>query len=281
MGTLQRLGIIIGYEWRRALAKKKILALILLAVAVQVLPFVLFTRIFPDLTEEARATMWVFGALGGQNLFIQLMAIIIAGGSLAEEYEQGTVDILLSKPVTRLEYLSGKLLGGFSLLVAVEALMVVVGVFLGFSFFGGQRQLEFAPLILGAIAYSSLLFFSLTFMFSELIRNSTLSMLAAIGVFIASQVLYGVLLMLYQFSIAGGQPNELYLEVGKWLPTWSASNLPIFIASELMPMLDNPLISLVTGELGLAALAIALYTSISVLIAGVRLVKSDVTKKTG
>ena len=281
MNALQRVAVIIGYEWRRALAKKKVLALIILAIAIQALPFLVFTQISLDLTQEAKATMWVFGALGGQGLFIQLVAIIIAGGSMAEEYEQGTADILLSKPIRKLEYMSGKFVGGFSLLVVIEALMVAIGVLLGFAFFGSQSHLQFAPLILGAITYSSLLFFSLTFMFSEVIRKGTLAMLAAVGVFIASQLLYGVLLVLYGFSTVGGEPNEFYLDAGKLLPTWSAGNLPTFIASRLMPMLNNPLITLVTGDIALSASIVAVYIVASILIASIRLVKSEVTKKAG
>ena len=279
MNALQRVATIIGYEWRRALAKKKILALMILAVAIQALPLIVFTQIRLDLTEAAKATMWVFGVLGGQNLFVQLVAVIIAGGSMAEEYERGTADILLSKPIRKLEYMSGKFVGGFSLLVFVEALMVAIGVFLGFAFFGPQKNLEFVPVILGAIAYSSLLFFSLTFMFSEVIRKGTLAMLATIGVFIASQILYGVLLVLYAFSGVNGEGNQFYLDVSKLLPTWSATNLPTFIASELMPMLNNPLIGLMTGDIALSALVIVAYTIVSLLIAIVRLVKSDVTKR--
>ena len=271
--------MIIGYEWRRALAKKKVLALIILAIAIQALPLIIFTQISLDLTEEAKATMWVFGALGGQSLFIQLVAIIIAGGSMAEEYEHGTVDILLSKPIRKLEYMSGKFAGGFSLLVFIETLMVAIGVFLGFAFFGAQSNLQFAPLILGAIVYSSLLFFSLTFMFSEVIRKGTLAMLTTIGIFIASQILYGVLLALYGFSVGGGEPNKFYLDVSKFLPTWSAANLPTFIASELMPMLNNPLITVATGDIALSASIIAVYAIASILVTTIRLAKSDVTKK--
>jgi ABC-2 type transport system permease protein len=281
MGALRRVAVIIEYEWRRALAKKKILALIILAVVVQTLPFIIFTQITLDLTAEARATMWVVGALGGQNLFLQLVAIIVAGGSMSEEYEHGTADILLSKPIKRLEYMTGKFLGGFSLLITIEAVMVAIGVFLGLAFFGPQTYLEFAVAILGSIIYSSLLFFSLTFMFSELMRKNTLAILTGIGVFIVSQVLYSAFLALYMFSTVGGAPNEFYLTVSKVLPTWSASNLPTFIASEVMPMLSNPFISLATGDVGLAAVIVAVYTIVSISIASVRLVKSDVTKKSG
>jgi ABC-2 type transport system permease protein len=272
--------VIISYEWKRAFAKKKILALVVLAIVIQVLPFVIFTQLSPGfLTEETKATMWIFGALGGQSLFIQLAAIIIAGGSLSEEYEHGTADMLLSKPIKRLEYLAGKFLGGFLLLISIEALMVLIGVLMGFGFFGPQNNLQYAPAIFAAIAYSSLLFFSLTFMFSEVIRRSTLAMLAAIGVFIASQVIYGVLLVLYSISQATGQPVQFYLDVSKVLPTWSSGNLVTFIASELMPMLRNPLVTLITGDIALSMGIIASYAVVSIAIAVTRLLRSDITKK--
>jgi ABC-2 type transport system permease protein len=280
LNTFQRIMVMANYEWKRALAKKKILALVIFAIVIQVLPFVIFTRVSPGfLTEEAKATMWVFGALGGQSLFIQLVAIIIAGGAMAEEYEHGTSDILLSKPIKRLEYLCGKFLGGFLLLIAVEAIMVGTGIVMGFALFGPQTNLQFAPLIFAAIAYSSLLLFSLTFMFSEVIRRGTLAILASIGVFITSQVVYSILLVLYALSQAAGQPVQLYLDVSKILPTWSSGNLPTFIASELMPLLRNPLISLVTGDISLSVVVIAAYMIVSIALAVTRLLKSDITKK--
>jgi ABC-2 type transport system permease protein len=281
MNTLQRIFVILAYEWNRALAKKKVLALVILGIVIQVLPFVAFTQVAPGfLTDEAKATMWIFGALGGQSLFIQLVAIIVAGGSMSEEYEHGTADLLLSKPIRRVEYLTGKFLGGFSLLVAVEALMVTTGVLMGYAFFGPQNDLQYAPLIFAAIAYSSLLFFSLTFMFGEVLRKGTLAMLTAIGVFIASQILYGVLLVLHAVSVDAGEPNQFYIDVSKLLPTWSAGNLPTFIASELMPVLRNPLITLTTGEIALPAVIIAVYFVVSVAVTVIRLLKSDVAKKT-
>jgi ABC-2 type transport system permease protein len=272
--------VIVNYEWKRALAKKKILALVIFAIVIQVLPFVIFTQLSVGfLTAEAKATMWVFGSLGGQSLFIQLVAIIIAGGAMAEEYEHGTADILLSKPILRLEYLFGKFLGGFLLLIAVEAIMVATGIVMALAIFGPQTNLQFAPVIFAAIAYSSLLLFSLTFMFSEVTRRDTLAILASIGVFITSQVVYTVLLLLYAFSQTSGQPVQLYLDIGKILPTWSSGSLPTFIASQLMPLLRNPLVALATGDIALAVGVIAAYMIVSIVIAATRLLKSDITKK--
>src|SRR5208337_2555285 len=121
MSVLERVGVIAEYEWRRAIAKKSVFALVILAAAIQTLVIVSnyeFNRssgIGP--LGINNSFMWIMSVLGGgsQALFIPLIAIIIAGGSMSEEYEHGTADILLSKPISRIEYLFGKLLGGFSL----------------------------------------------------------------------------------------------------------------------------------------------------------------------
>ena len=277
MDALRRVGTIIGYEWRRALAKKKILALIILAIAFQTLIMVVFSQFVGTmfLTNEAMSFMWIFGVLQGQGLFVQLIAIITAGGSMSEEYEHGTADILLSKPVTRVEYMSGKFLGGFSLLAMVEALITFVDVVLSLWFFGAQSGLQFAPLMFLAIVYSSLIFFCLSFMFSEVFRGSTLAMLAAFGVLIASNVISPFLAMLYSTT---GQQSYIYLIKG--IPTWAATNFPSLLMSELITTPSTVLSAGDIEALYQAALIIAVYAIIFIAIAAYRLLKSDVTKKT-
>ena len=277
MVALKRISTIIGYEWRRALAKKKILALIILAIAFQTLIMVVFSQFVGTmfLTNEAMSFMWIFGVLQGQGLFVQLIAIITAGGSMSEEYEHGTADILLSKPITRGEYMSGKFLGGFSLLAMVEALTTFVGVVLSLWFFGAQSGLQFAPLMFLAIVYSSLIFFCLSFMFSEVFRGSTLAMLIAFGILIASSVISPILAMLYSMT---GEHSYIYLSKG--IPTWAATNFPSLLMSELI---TTPSTVLSAGDLEAlyqAAMIIAVYAIIFIVIAAYRLLKSDVTKKT-
>jgi ABC-2 type transport system permease protein len=279
MRGLTRLGTIIGYEWRRAVAKKIILALVVLAVVFQTLTMFLFTRLigtsqlFPN---EARPFMWILGVLEGQSLFVPLIAIVTAGGSMSEEYEHGTADILLSKPITRVEYMFGKFLGGFSLLAMVEALTTFVGLVLSLGFFGAQTSLQLAPLMFLAIVYSSLVFFCLSFMLSEALRRSTLAMLLAFGILIASSVIGEVLADLYRVT---GQQSYDYLIRG--IPTWAAGNFPSFLMSEFImaPSIVLPASDL--GALYQAAIIVAVYAIIFILTATYRLVKSDVAKKTG
>ena len=274
MNALQRSAIIVGYELRRAIAKKWVLALIILALAIQILPFVVLSRLAElDIINE---TMWVFGVLSGQSLFVHLIAILVAGGSMSEEYEHGTADILLSKPITRVEYMTGKFFGGFLLVSFVEVITTVMGVILAFAFFGPQRDLHFVPLMFVAIVYSTLLFFSITFMFSEVLRRSTLAILMGFGIFIVSSIVGGVLSSLYSFT-----EEQVYMDVNKLLPTWSATTLPSSLAANLkiMPLLGNGMIELPSGDVHLATIIVAIYAVIFVLLAYFRLVRSDVTKR--
>jgi len=289
MNALRRVAVIIGYEWRRALAKKWFFALVILAFAIQVLVFVVFNFLFtnppPNLPhglqanlEQIKPFMWTFEVLIPQVfLMMPLIVIMIAGGSMSEEYEQGTSDILLSKPITKLEYMTGKYLGGLSLLSFVAALTTVLGAILAIAFFSPQESLQFIPHIYLAIVYSNLVFLSLAFMFSEVLRRTTLSYFSAIGVFIASMVTSGVLSTVHGFT-----GEQLYLDVSKWLPDWGASNFPSFVMEKLANVPSNPFISPTQGEsdLLLAGAFIAVYTAIFIIMATIRIVRSDVTKKT-
>ncbi len=296
MDALRRVAVIIGYEWRRALAKKKILALIILAIAFQALIMVVFAQFTAgviSLTDEVKSFMWILGVLQGQGTFVQLIAIITAGGSMSEEYEHGTADILLSKPITRVEYMTGKFLGGFSLLAMVETLTTLVGVVLGAWFFGPQNGLQYAPLMLLAIVYSSLIFFSVSFMFSEVFRRSTLAMLIAFAILFTSSIISQLLVWLYMST--GGY---VYFYLSRGIPTWGASYFPSLLMLELITMpgtsffVSEPLISFEADKTGVseavlvgealqqAAIIIAVYAVIFIVIAAYRLLKSDVAKKT-
>jgi ABC-2 type transport system permease protein len=284
MGFLQRSVNLVTYEWRRALAKKKFYVVVILALALQIGVFALFHYFFTNLPpgfdimepflEEIKASMWLVGVLGSQGLFMPFIAIIIAGGSMSEEYEHGTADILLSKPITKIEYMTGKFLGGLSLLGFVIVLATTVGATLAHGLFGPQESIQFVPVIYLVLLYANLLFFSMAFMFSEVLRRTTLSMLAVIGILVASLFIGSILSTMH--LITG---EQLYLEISKWLPNWSVSNLPNFVASELITAPESPFVSLTGGNIQLAAAIIAVYTVASILIATLRLIRSDVTKK--
>ena len=167
-------------------------------------------------------------------------------------------------------------MGGLSLLGFVIALTTTLGATLAYGLFGPQQSIQVVPVIFLAILYANMLFFSLSFMFSEVLRRTTLSILAVIGILVASSIIGGILSTMYILS--GNE--QLYLESGKWLPNGSVSNLPSFVASKLITAPENPFLSVLGGDIPLAAAIIAVYTIAFILIAGLKLVRSDVTKRT-
>jgi len=276
MSVIQKIAVIIGYEWRRALAKKVLLALIVLALAFQILTFVALSSIPRTfITEDIKKTMWIIGVLSGQSLLVHLIAIQVAGSSMSEEYEQGTADVLLSKPITKAEYLIGKFLGGFLLLSFVELITTITGVVLAYGLFGIQRDIQFVPLIFLAIVYSMLLFYSMTFMFSEVLRRSNLAMMVSFGIFAVSSIVGTYLLY---------NPEQLYRDISQLLPTWSATALSSSLAVDLMLLPKGwftigGLTSTSIGDTKLAAIIIAVYTVIFVVLTYLKFVRSDITKK--
>lgn len=296
MNALRRIGVMAAYEWKRALAKKKVLALVILALAIESLTLIVFQQLISSagqLFGGITSFMWIIGALQGQGLFVQLVAIVIAGGSMSEEYEHGTADILLSKPVKRTEYLAGKFLGGFSLLALIEGLTTILGVILSLWFFGSQDGLQFAPLMLLAIVYSSLIFFGLSFMLSEVLRRTTLAMLLSLAVLITSSVLSTFLAFLYALT-----QSTTYLYATRGIPTWGATSIPSLLMGSILDLPQNVLLmpdpsvatearvrgvafSVVAEEALAQGIAIvAIYAVALILIAIYRLRNSDVTKKT-
>ncbi|MEM2975900.1 MAG: hypothetical protein QW821_05740, partial [Candidatus Bathyarchaeia archaeon] len=75
--------------------------------------------------------------------------------------------------------------------------------------------------------------------------------------------------------------EKIYLDVSKILPTWSATNFPSFVTAELITSASTPLQPILAGDVQLATAIIAIYSIASIVIAYVKFLKSDVTKRTG
>src|SRR2546430_9559436 len=121
----------------------------------------------------ARPFLCVVGVFLPQAFFLQFIALFISAGSMSEEYEQGTAEILLSKPVSRDEYFWGKFSGGLSLLALVVVLNAVLSVASSTFTFGPQLSLEILPSVVISQVFSALVFFSAAFMIGELVRRSS------------------------------------------------------------------------------------------------------------
>ncbi len=269
-----------GYEVRRAVARKKVIALVALTILLDTAPYYALaatrTSIVPP---PLHPYLWIVGVFVPQALFLQFIALLIAAGSMSEEYEQGTAEVLLSKPVSREEYFFGKFLGGYALLVAIVVLNAVLSVASATFVFGPQVQLDVLPLTLLAQAFSALVFFSFAFMVGELIRRSSLSYILSSAVFFTSQIL-GVYLNLI-YGLTGG---EIYRVADLYLPTSPVDSLPLLLSEPSFPSTVLTLFRFgganpVETSIPLSAALIAVYAVSAVLAALLYFSRMDVSKR--
>ena len=262
------------YELRRTVARKKVLALVILTILLDTLPYIFLSNAGPSIVPlDARPYLWVAGVFLPQALFLQFIALLISAGSMSEEYEQGTAELLLSKPVSRDEYFLGKFSGGLLLLALVVALNAILSVASSTFTFGPQLSLEVLP----SVVLSQV--FSAAFMIGELVRRSSLAYIIASAVFFTSQIA-GVYLGLI-FRLTG---NEFYHLLDLYLPTSPVNSLPLLVARPSLPSGATSILQLV----GINAIEssvlfsiglIAVYALASLVITRVYFGWADVAKR--
>ena len=171
-----------------------------------------------------RMSMGLFGASGeifSTPLSIMLIANFtfftilgaILGASLGadavnKEIESGTIKVLLSHPVYRDEVINGKFLG--------NALVLIITILTGYVFTIAFLLINGTPLdgdsiLRGLVAFIltilySLIFLSVSLLFSTLFKKPETSMLVSIGLAIFLTMVYGVVVSLIARHLAGEMP---------------------------------------------------------------------------
>jgi ABC-type transport system involved in multi-copper enzyme maturation, permease component len=276
-----RIGVFLAYEYRRAIARRKVVALVVFTVLLDTVPYYALVTNAPNLIPpQYHPYVWVIGVYAPLSIFLQFIAILIAAGAMSEEYEQGTAELLLSKPVSKAEYFVGKYLGGYTLLLTLILLNSTLTVLSAYTSFGVQLGLGALPYVLLGECVSSSVFFSLAFMVGELVRRSSLSYIISSAIFFTSEIL-GVYFGLIS-SITG---SKLYLHLERVLPTSPVDSLPIQLGVPRLPAGVGTLLTIVgpsqsveTSILASVGL-IAAYVFSGVFIAYAYFSYMDVSKK--
>lgn len=217
------LWILGAYEMRRALARKKVLTGVLLVLGSQLLLLYLFSRLLATGGGQAQADpslSWIF-VFASPSLLMPGLAVLVAAGSFSEEYERGSFEILLSRPLTRLEIFLGKILGGLVLQAILTALAEALALGLSYTLFGPQTELWLAPVLLLATIYSCLPFFSLAAMLSAVTRNTLVSTVVPLTLLLVLPAVESFLAVLQL------RTGEDYSRIAKLFPTW-ASRVQIY-----------------------------------------------------
>lgn len=232
------------YEIKRSIARRKIIALGFFTLLIGTAPYFLLSYlggghgVLITILRPYFGYLWVVGVFLPQTFFIPFTAILISGGAMSEEYEAGTAELLLSKPVTKADYFAGKFLGGYALIVFIIGLNMVLSVISATLTFGPQLQLDTVPLVFVAESFGVLLFFGVGFMFGELVRRSSLAYIISSALFFTSEIFGIALTLIYTLTSIG-----FYRQVQLFLPTIPMSSLAVLVESPYLPPRVNELLS--------------------------------------
>jgi len=269
-----------SYEIKRAIARKKVLALIIFTILLNVLPYYALSAAGTTLIPTSvYPYIWVVGIFAVGPLFLNFTAILIAAGAMSEEYEQGTAELLLSKPVRRSDYFTGKFLGGYILFLSILALTLFLSFASAFTFFGTQNSLYIIPGLFLAQAFSSLAFYSLAFMLGELIRRSSLAYIFSSAAFFSSYIISAFLGIVYEIT-----GKEIYKTVEIYLPTSPASSLPIQYAFPKLPSRLSTVLRFINTSTAVPTINLSIeillvYTIITGAIAIAYFLYADISRK--
>jgi ABC-type Na+ efflux pump permease subunit len=193
-------------------------------------------------------------ALGAMSLFTSLLAIIGTARLLPQEIEERTAYTVLAKPVSRFEYLAGKLLGVLLLLalslVAMSALFFLVLIFREQSVLNETaRQMSNAPpdqsaealRLVRSSAFNVNLFAGIAVIYAKG------CLLAALTLFVstfATSTIFTTIVMAFVYFIGHLQPiaREYWLQtnsVGWFTKSFLATVALIFPDLQLFNLIDD------------------------------------------
>jgi ABC-type Na+ efflux pump permease subunit len=222
--------------------------------------------------------------LGAMSLFTSLLAIIATARLLPQEIEDRTVYTVLAKPVSRFEYLAGKLLGVLLLLalslIAMSALFFVVLALREQSVLSETaRQMSIAPSeqsaealrLVRASAFNPSVFSGIAVIYAKG------CLLAALTLFVstfATSTIFTAIVMAFVYFIGHLQPiaREYWLQSNSagWLPkTFLAVVALIFPDLQLFNLTDDVVagnavpLALLLKTLALGVFYVGVYLSLA------------------
>jgi ABC-2 type transport system permease protein len=193
--------IITLYTLREALARKVFLFFIGLSVLVILLSAIIVNIIGDaaimsgiDAAEEAVIIKEISTSI--QLMIITpltslciLLAIFSSASFVPVMLEKGNIDLLLSKPVSRMQLLTGKYLGGL-LVVFLNVAFLIIGIWFVISLRFSYFDFSFLSIIL-SITFTFAVLYSLIVLFGVIMQSSVFGMMTAYFIFlILSPVLF-------------------------------------------------------------------------------------------
>lgn len=128
--------------------------------------------------------------LGGISIFAVLVVLFVGSGLVHKELDKRTIMTLLSKPVSRMEYLLGKYLG---LLFTIVCMMAMMTVLFGIALLVTGTAFEWAYLVSIGMTFCEMLLVTAIVIFFSSFTGPLLTGLFTMGIFISGRTLSNVL----------------------------------------------------------------------------------------
>ncbi|MCS7146072.1 MAG: ABC transporter permease [Nitrososphaerota archaeon] len=278
MSNPKAMAILTIYELRKAMARKRIILLIALIFLTEAALYLILALLPPQFVQPFKSYAWIVGIIVPSTVLIHILALTIGAAAFSEEYEMGTADFWLTRPITRAEYFAGKVFGSLVFTAAIVSTYSILSLILSWWIFGPQSRLELFVSGAAASIFSSLTFLSVGLVVGELLRRSMLAtILAATGFFTS------FIIETYLGLVSALTGDQSLAEYATYLPSWAASRLTATIISNGLGVGAIPLPFFASGttqaEILTAALNITAYSTALLMVTLIRLTTTDITRR--
>lgn len=202
---LEQLVAIIRYELLWNIRKKKVVAMFLVVLGVASLA--LFLPMIMGNSAD-NPNYFINNLLNAPNLVIVILAIAVSMNSISGEFENGTIEPLASKPISRARIYLGKVFAMLILLFGIYSVLELYGLGGCYLLYGSQNGLNLSLLVAPILlTVSTLVWVSVSLVFGSVTKSSVAAAIGTIGIFFA--ILFGGGIITTVAPESGGTLNYL------------------------------------------------------------------------
>jgi ABC-type transport system involved in multi-copper enzyme maturation permease subunit len=215
---------VVRYEMIWNIRKKKFVGIVIIAFLISTLGLVLPLLFSSEIPQDSAFAITY--SAGSFSFF--LFALATAMNSISSEFESGTIVPLFTKPVSRTTVFLGKLSAAFIIILASFTIIFTYTTVGSIFVFGPQNDLGLVPLVMIGDLVSTFIWVSILLAMGALTKNTILTVIIALGLFISLSIAVPMVSVL-----AGPSPALNYL--------------PGSGATGTMTTADNTTLSISTG----------------------------------
>lgn len=206
---------------------------------------------------------FVFDYMAAVASVMAIYAIVIGAGLLTDEFKNGTIKLLLTRPISKNQLISAKLLAALTVSLGIGALFTLIGYIYGLIAFSSESTLPIYLVFnskkvirstVGGYLFGSFLL--------SLCRIATMCLIAYfIGTFFRKKTTGIVVTIVIHLKIISGILGLFPVQIALLVPNMNLINY--FVPDASVPIYGNFFISLAVYVVYLAATVFGLYYSVN------------------